>query len=294
LIVFPNCKINLGLHIIRKRADGYHDLETVFYPLPLKDALEVIEEPKTHQASPVVITNNPFTGELHRAGIRFSSSGLEITGKPEDNLCMKAWQIVKEKFPALPSANIHLHKSIPMGAGLGGGSSDGAFTLLLLNKKFQLALTTEQLLDFALKLGSDCPFFLVNLPCLATGRGEILEKISITLSGYSIVLINPGIYVDTKKAFLLVQPGPVEKTISTVIRQPIETWKEELKNDFEKAVFALYPQLQLIKEKLYQAGAIYAAMTGSGSCFYGIFSKGSEATPMLEEQYQVYHLKQSL
>lgn len=257
MIFFPNCKINLGLNIIQKRADGYHDLETVFYPLQINDALEIIQ------------TSSVGTGSF----CYLSISGLKIEGSITNNLCVKAVEILKKDFPFLPPITMHLHKKIPMGAGLGGGSSDAAFTLLLLNKKFNLNISKEQLITYALQLGSDCPFFILNKPCLATGRGEILDEIKINLSSYYFVIVNPGIHINTSWAFSKIIPQKPQPSIRQIITQPIETWKENLRNDFEKPIAENYPEIQLIKEQLYNYGALYSSMTGSGSSIFGIFEK---------------------
>jgi len=262
MVFFPNCKINLGLNIIRKREDGYHDLETVFYPIALKDALEAIR-----------------TGEQ---GIRFSSSGLMVAGNPDDNLCVKAYRLLQQDFPALGGIEMHLHKQIPIGAGLGGGSADGAFALLLLNRLFTLELSEEQLIRYALQLGSDCPFFILNKACLATGRGEKMQPVALDLSGYRFVLINPGIHVSTAQAFAGIQPQTPTKSIAEIIQLPISQWKELLVNDFEKNVATLYPEIAAIKEELYAQGALYASMTGSGSTVYGLFEKTT--TPSFNSQ----------
>ncbi|MDX2047551.1 MAG: 4-(cytidine 5'-diphospho)-2-C-methyl-D-erythritol kinase [Chitinophagaceae bacterium] len=281
MIVFPNCKINLGLNIVKKRKDGYHDLETVFYPLGLKDALEVIKDeggkeqgskskgrdtmPKKQEAS------ENESGTIK--DVRFSKSGIGIDGKDEQNLCIKAYQLLKKDFPDLPAVQIHLHKAIPTGAGLGGGSADGAFTLQLLNQKFNLNIPAEKLIDYALQLGSDCPFFIINKPCFATGRGEFLQKINLYLSAFSFLLVNPGIHISTTWAFSKLTPHPSAKPVKEVIEQPIETWKAELINDFEPIVFDAYPEIRAIKETMYYAGAVYSSMTGSGSTVFGIFPK---------------------
>ncbi|MBL7739332.1 MAG: 4-(cytidine 5'-diphospho)-2-C-methyl-D-erythritol kinase [Chitinophagaceae bacterium] len=254
MVVFPNCKINLGLHIIRKRSDGFHDIETIFYPLPLYDILEIIEP-------------------AAQKDIAFSTSGIPIEATTENNLCIKAWRLLQKDFPSLPPVQMHLHKAIPMAAGLGGGSADGAFVLQLLNKKFELGLTTQQLNRYALQLGSDCPFFIINKPCFATGRGEILEETSIDLGVYKFVIVNPGIHVSTKDAFSMITPGPPVKDIKRIIAQSIDTWKDELKNDFEEPIFALHPEIGMIKTELYKTGAVYASMSGSGSTVYGIVEK---------------------
>jgi 4-diphosphocytidyl-2-C-methyl-D-erythritol kinase len=257
VIVFPNCKINLGLRILRKRSDGYHDLETIFYPLPLHDILEIVRSPDNSSA------------------LSFSTSGSLIEGNNDNNLCVKAYDLIKRNHPTLPAANIHLHKVIPTGAGLGGGSADAAFTLKLLNEKFGLLLTTGQLIDYALLLGSDCPFFMINKPALAEGRGEILEPLSLDLSSYKFIIINPGIYINTAKAFSGITPALPAKSLKEIIDKPIDTWKDELINDFEKPVFLQYPEIEVIKNKLYDDGAVYASMSGSGSTVYGIFKKNA-------------------
>ncbi len=251
MIVFPNCKINLGLNILRKREDGYHDLETVFLPVALTDALEII-----HSSNKTQIT----------------ITGIEA-GSPESNLCLKAYFLLKKDYPELPEINIHLHKAIPVGAGLGGGSADAAFMLKLLNKTFNLNIPRDKMLDYASQLGSDCSFFLLNTPCLATGRGEVLEPINISISKYKIVLINPGVHISTGEAFKKIMPAIPPKKIKNIIQQPIETWKEELYNDFENYVFERYPLIKTIKEDLYKSGAVYAAMSGSGSTIFGIFKR---------------------
>jgi 4-diphosphocytidyl-2-C-methyl-D-erythritol kinase len=219
MVVFPNCKINLGLNISGKRSDGYHDLETFFYPVQLKDAIEVIES----------------------SSFQFSTSGLTIDGDNQKNLCVKAWHLLKKDLPHLPAIQMHLHKAIPMGAGLGGGSADGAFTLKLLNKKFDLRFTEKQLIDHSLQLGSDCPFFIINKPCYATGRGEDLEQIYLDLNNYKIVIVHPGIHISTAWAFENITPQKPTRSVKDIIQQPIETWKNDLKNDFEEPVFTKYP-----------------------------------------------------
>lgn len=261
MVLFPNCKINLGLNITGRRSDGYHDLETIFYPVPLKDAVEVIE-------------NNTQSSMLN---VQFSMSGIVVEGETEKNLCVKAFNLLKKDFPFLPGIKIHLHKAIPLGAGLGGGSADGAFTLLLLNKKFNLGLDEKQLLDYALQLGSDCPFFILNKPCHASGRGEKLEPAKIDLSAYKILIVHPGIHVSTADAFANIKPVIPSKSIKKIIQQPAETWRVELKNDFEETVFAKHAEIKNIKEQLYVAGAVYASMSGSGSAVFGLFKKNQSA-----------------
>ena len=255
MIIFSNCKINLGLRILRKRADGYHDLETAFYPIPFNDVIEVIR------------TENEM---------QFSSSGIAVDVEPEQNLCMKAYALLKRAFD-LPPMHLHLHKSIPSGAGLGGGSADAASTLKLLNNKFNLGLKTEQLLDLALQLGSDCPFFIVNRPCIATGRGELFEPVDLSrMRQYKLGMVNPGIAISTAWAFNRIKIKSDGPSIKDVIMQPVETWKQNLVNDFEDVVFEEYPELRSIKEKMYSHGAVYASMSGSGSTIYGLFESRIE------------------
>jgi len=256
MIQFPNCKINLGLSIIAKRNDGYHELETVFYPVSLKDIVEVIR------------ASDPNTP------VQFTSTGIEVPGEIPNNLCVKAYNLLKAAYPTLPPVKIHLHKHIPMGAGLGGGSSDATAVLKLLNQVFNLSLTQTQLINYAAQLGSDCPFFVFNTPCYATGRGEILKPIQVDLSNYSIALIHPGVHIATSWAFQQLAPHNKEKSIATIIAQDIETWKQELVNDFEAPIFIANPLLAAIKSSLYNDGAIYASMSGSGSSLFGIFPKG--------------------
>ncbi|MBS1511814.1 MAG: 4-(cytidine 5'-diphospho)-2-C-methyl-D-erythritol kinase [Bacteroidetes bacterium] len=267
MVVFPNCKINLGLHITNKRTDGFHDLQTVFYPVGLKEALEIIP---AHDSDTDVI---------------FSCSGLVVDGKEEQNSCIKAYRLLKKDFPQLPSIKMHLHKVIPMGAGLGGGSADGAFALQLLNNKFKLGLEEKQLLPYAAELGSDCAFFIINKPCYATGRGEILEPVAIDLSAYDILLVNPGIHVNTGWAFSQLTSTVPSVSIKEIIAQPIQTWKAHLTNDFEQPVFQKYPPISAIKDMLYQNGAWYAAMSGSGSTVFGIFEKGKAIISGIPESY---------
>lgn len=263
MVVFPNGKINLGLNVTRKRADGYHDLETIFYPTQLQDVLEII----------------------HGDDLEFTVSGLPVAGDSTDNLCLKAYHLLKKDFTDLSAVKIHLHKVLPMGAGLGGGSADGAFTLMLLNQKFKLNLTQQQLMRYALQLGSDCPFFILNKPCFASGRGELLEPIAVDISVYKIILVHPGIHVSTAMAFSKLKPAVPSNHIKNIIAQPISTWKQQLLNDFEEPVFAMFPEIKQIKESLYAAGALYASMSGSGSSVYGIFKTGEVILPNFPDHY---------
>ena len=255
MITFPNAKINLGLNIVEKRPDGYHNLETVFYPVPLEDALEVNI---LHEG------NEKF--RLHQAG-------LEIEGEVENNLVVKAYKLLDEKFN-LPPVDIHLFKHIPSGAGLGGGSSDAAYMLKLLNEKFNLALTDETLEEYAAKLGADCAFFIRNAPTYAEGIGNVFSPISLSLKGYQIVLVKPDIFVSTREAFSNIHPHRPKYPVREAIQRPVQEWKDTLINDFEASVFPQHPVIGEIKEELYHQGAIYASMSGSGSSVFGLFAPG--------------------
>ncbi|WP_126973805.1 4-(cytidine 5'-diphospho)-2-C-methyl-D-erythritol kinase [Gynurincola endophyticus] len=249
MIAFPNAKINLGLHIVEKRADGFHNLETIFFPIQWNDALETIE------------TNGQTT---------FCSYGLPIDSTPEQNLCFKAWNILHQQFQ-IPSVDIHLLKNIPMGAGLGGGSSDAAFTLRLLNNQFRLQLTDEQLIDFAARIGSDCAFFIKNTPCLAKGRGDVLTAIELSLNGYQILVVHPGIHISTPWAFQQIKPQPAGFDLALLPTYAVDEWRKVLFNQFEEPVFNAHPVTKMIKDQLYEQGALYAALSGSGSACFGIF-----------------------
>jgi len=251
MLHFPNCKINLGLHITGKRPDGYHNLESVFYPLPLRDALEIV----------VAETNS------------FATYGAPIPGDSSDNLVLKAYDLLKQDFPQILPVKIALLKNIPMGAGLGGGSANGAEALKMLNELFKLNLNSEVLEGYALKLGSDCPFFIKNCPVLATGRGEVLKPINLDLSDYQFVIVKPAVHLSTAWAFSQISPQSTNSGLLQIITQAVDTWRNLLSNDFEPAVFKAYPQVGAIKSSLYQAGALYSSMSGSGSAVYGIFNQ---------------------
>ena len=281
MLVFPNCKINLGLHVVRKREDGYHDLETIFYPLPLRDALEVVNRQSA-------IGNRQMPDS---ASSSLTISGLKVQGSPEDNLCIKAFNLLKKDHLQLGDVDMYLHKAIPMGAGLGGGSADGAFALQLLNDKFQLKLSREKLLDYSLQLGSDCPFFIINKPCFAKGRGELLQSIQLDLSAYSFLVVHPGVHINTGWAFSQLTPAPSPQPLQEIIQQPVGSWRNALINDFEAPVCKHHPEMQAIKDRLYNAGALYASMTGSGSCFFGIFAKDQLPTLQWPDNYAVFNLK---
>jgi 4-diphosphocytidyl-2-C-methyl-D-erythritol kinase len=251
MIVFPHAKINLGLSVISRRADGFHNLETIFYPLPICDVLEIVPSKETHLVA----------------------SGLAIPGLPSNNLVIRVHQLLKTNYQQVGDLAIHLHKTIPTGAGMGGGSSDAMAILLAMDSYFHLNISPEDLKAYALELGSDCPFFLQRFPCFASGRGEILEPLRLDLSGYSLLLIHPEIHMETSRAFTRIHPRKPVFPLKKSILLPITEWKDVIQNDFEIPVFEEYPSLRMIKEKLYHAGALYAAMTGSGSTIYGIFKK---------------------
>lgn len=274
MLSFPNCKINLGLNVLRRRSDGYHDLDTVFYPLLLRDALEVVRITESEQATVV-----------------FSASGLPVPGDAENNLCVKAWHLLKKDHPSLPPVRIHLHKVIPMGAGLGGGSADGAFALELIQKVCGLEIPQKRLMEYALQLGSDCPFFLMNKPCHAGSRGELLEPIALDLSGYRFVVANPGIHVSTARAFAGIVPHSPAESISEVIARPVREWKDRLVNDFEESVFRLYPRIRTLKDEMYAQGAVYASMSGSGSSVFAMFQGETFPNLNLHPTCQVYYIK---
>lgn len=256
MICFPNAKINLGLFVTEKRADGYHNLETVFFPVKICDALEIIAAEATS----------------------ITAHGLPVAGDAQQNLVWKAWELLKKDFPEqLNPVQIQLLKNIPMGAGMGGGSADGAFMLELLNQFFRLDLSKAQLAAYALQLGSDCPFFIYNEPCFAGGRGELLQPITLDLSDYTIQIICPEVHISTVIAFSNIQPKPAAFDLRGLYQLPVEDWKTQVFNDFERPVFKAHPELAEIKEQLYKQGAVYAAMSGTGSTIYGIFKKGQQA-----------------
>ncbi len=252
MITFPHAKINIGLQVTERRPDGYHNLDTVFYPIPIHDALEVI-----------VAEGADYDCRLH-------ISGIEIAGDPDTNLVVRAYRLLAADY-ALPPVDIYLHKHIPTGAGLGGGSADASFMLRLLNEMFALGITTEQLEAYATQLGADCPFFITSRPVYATGIGNEFHPIALDLSEWHIVVVKPDVFVSTKEAYSMVRPEKPEVTLDKKITQPITEWKDSISNDFEQGIFALHPELADIKAKLYSLGAKYAAMSGSGSALFGLF-----------------------
>ena len=258
MINFPIAKINLGLNVVEKRPDGYHNLQTVFYPVPIKDALEV------H------VMDEAFPSDYD---CDLKVTNITIEGDEQRNLVVRAYQLLKQDFPTLPRIHSHLWKGIPIQAGMGGGSSDCAYMMLLLNQQFQLGLTDEQLIEYAAKLGADCAFFILSRPCYAEGIGEKLQPIDLSLSGYYIAIVRPDIPVPTKEAFSRIRPHYPAQNCRETVMQPVETWRDTLINDFEESVFALHPEIGNIKQQLYDMGATYAAMSGSGSALFGLFKK---------------------
>lgn len=257
MITFPNAKINLGLNVVEKRPDGYHNLETVFYPINLQDALEV----------------NRL--ENADAPYRLRVSGATLDGSPEDNLVVKTYNLLNDVYH-LPPVDIHLFKHIPTGAGLGGGSADCAFMIKTLNEKFRLGLSIGEMEAYAARLGADCAFFIQNQPVFATGTGNVFERIRLSLADYRLVLVKPDISVSTREAYAHIRPHRPEVTLKEIVRRPVEEWKECMKNDFEESVFQAHPEIAAIKDKLYDIGAAYASMTGSGSAVYGLFRERVE------------------
>lgn len=249
MIVYPNAKLNLGLNIVARRPDGYHDIETVFYPIPLQDALEV------HTAQ----------------RFSFRQAGYLLDCPAGDNLVIRALRMMEAEFQ-LPELDVYLYKHIPSGAGLGGGSSDAAFMVRLLNEEFHLGLSGEDMERRLAPLGADCPFFVRNRPVFATGIGDILTPVGLTLEGYTLVLVKPDVQVSTREAYAGVTPRQPDVPLTDVIRQPVGEWRTLMRNDFEDNVFARHPEIAAIKDRLYDLGAAYAAMSGSGSAVFGLFS----------------------
>ncbi len=262
MILFPNAKINIGLNIIARRRDGYHDIESVMYPVGLKDILE-------------------FVSDKSSADCDFQNSGIKVNSNPGDNLVLKAFYALKERYN-LPPVKIHLHKNIPIGAGLGGGSSDASFMLKGLNEAFELNLSNEQLEKISGTLGSDCPYFIRNRPAFASGRGNELLPANISLEGYFQVIVYPGIHIATSEAYSQIVTQKPEVPVPEAIKLPMIDWKDAIKNDFEKNIFARYPEIETIKQELYKLGAIYASMSGSGSAVFGIFY----SIPNLKNQFK--------
>lgn len=255
MLTRPIAKINLGLNVVEKRPDGYHNLETVFYPVQIEDALEVYpmdpEFPSEYDCD-LKVTN------------------ITIDGDEQRNLVVRAYNLLKADFPTLPRIHAHLYKGIPTQAGMGGGSSDCGFMITLLNQMFNLGLTDQQMIDYAARLGADCAFFILNRPCYAEGIGEKLQPIDLDLKGWYLSLVRPDFPVSTREAFALIKPHHPEVNCHEVVKQPVESWRGALVNDFEGSVFAVHPELGAVKDRLYELGATYAAMSGSGSTLFAL------------------------
>lgn len=268
MVVFPCCKINLGLNVVSRRPDGYHNLETVFYPIPLHDNLEVVEARNT---------TAPY--KLHQTGI-------QIEGAPESNLVVRVLEQLRETYPQIPPVEIWLHKRIPSGAGLGGGSSDAAFMMRLLNDQYGLGMDDADMEYRLSRLGADCAFFNKAVPAFATGIGDILMPIDITLAGWNFVLVKPDIHVSTREAFSMITPHHPERSLLEALSHPVESWRDTVVNDFEKSVFRHHPEIAAIKMTLYDMGASYAAMTGSGSSVFGLFrTRQPEAQEVFKDHF---------
>ena len=267
MIVFPNAKINIGLNIVEKRADGFHNIQTVFYPIGLRDVLEVLP-------------NQESDAETH-----FTSSGIQIPGDSNSNLCIKAYDLIKKDYD-LPAVKIYLQKIIPIGAGLGGGSADGAFFIRAINDLFEIGLSWGEMHHYARQLGSDCSFFVNNKVAYAQGKGDELDPINLSLKGMHLALINPGIHIETKEAYAGVRlNGNIKSLKEIILIEPIENWNKLVKNDFEESIFPNYPEIKDIKEKLYEMGAIYSSMSGSGSSVYGIFKNKINLNNAFQSQF---------
>ncbi|SEA39192.1 4-diphosphocytidyl-2-C-methyl-D-erythritol kinase [Arachidicoccus rhizosphaerae] len=307
MIVSPGAKLNLGLYITGKRQDGYHDLLTLFYPIPFSDSLEVIVSNTADQKAGTVKISDRWAGKMAPGDVAnsplqpcpdlplcYSSSGIPIKGDSQDNLCIKAYRLLKADYPQLPAIQMHLHKNVPMGAGLGGGSADGAAALKAFNELAGLQLSEKALLDYAARLGSDCPFFIKNTAQIAVGRGEILSEapggLESLLKGYTLVLICPGIHVPTAMAFnnIIPKQGPELEMFTRIFSKPPEFWPDTLTNDFETPVFAQFEAIKAIKEGLYTLGAAYASMTGSGSSVFGLFANGQIPTAAALDKFKPY------
>ena len=265
MITFPNAKINIGLNIISKREDGYHNIESLFVPVPLNDALEIIPS----------------------STLEFSASGIPIDCDQESNLVLKAYRLLATDFH-LPPVKIHLHKLIPFGAGLGGGSADAAFALKMLSNMFELALNLDQLESYAARLGADCAFFIRNVPAIARGIGDELRSVELSLQGWHLLLVKPDVYISTPEAYRYVSPRKTPFILEDLVKEGPEAWRDRLVNDFESSVFKTQPSLADIKKELYNMGAIYAAMSGSGSSIFGLFREKPEQNAIFASYFVYY------
>ncbi|WP_151089430.1 4-(cytidine 5'-diphospho)-2-C-methyl-D-erythritol kinase [Hymenobacter baengnokdamensis] len=259
MLSFPNAKLNLGLYVTARRPDGYHELETVFLPLPWTDVLEVLPAPKGQVAANLTLTGRPIPGEA------------------ATNLCLRAYELLKADFAALPAVQLHLHKIVPIGAGLGGGSADAAFALRAIAELFGLPLTTAQLESYARRLGADCAFFMENTPRLARGKGDIFEPIDLDMRGIACVVVYPNLNISTAQAFAGIVPQAPAYPLREALAQPMSSWRATVSNDFEASLAPTFPALNNIKNLLYNTGAVYASLSGSGSAVYGLFPDRPEA-----------------
>ncbi|GAB3663488.1 4-(cytidine 5'-diphospho)-2-C-methyl-D-erythritol kinase [Hymenobacter agri] len=269
MLVFPNAKLNLGLYVTQRRPDGFHTLESVFVPLPWTDAFELLPA-KTSQPTSLTLT------------------GRSIPGDPATNLCVRAYELLQADFPALPPVQMYLHKIVPIGAGLGGGSADAAFALKAANDLFGLGLSAEALEGYARRLGSDCAFFIQNKPVLAVEKGDLFEEIDLTLAGTGCVVVYPNLHISTAEAYARITPQPPQHPLRVALAQPMSTWRETLSNDFETALTPSHPVLAEIKQQLYAAGATYASLSGSGSAVYGLWESGEPAAMDWPTEYTVW------
>ena len=269
MLVFPNAKLNLGLYVTQRRPDGFHTLESVFVPLPWTDAFEILP---AEAGQPTSLT----------------LSGRPIPGDPATNLCVRAYELLQADFPQLPPAQLYLHKTVPIGAGLGGGSADAAFALKAANDLFGLSLSMEALESYARRLGSDCAFFIQNKPVLAVERGDVFEEIELNLQGLPCVVVYPNLHIGTAEAYAHIVPQPPQHPLRAALAQPMSTWHATVSNDFETALTPSYPVLAEIKQQLYAAGATYASLSGSGSAVYGLWASAEPTVMTWPADYTVW------
>ncbi len=273
MITYPNAKINLGLNIIARRPDGYHDLETIFYPIPLQDALEINTQKSLSSTVPTEKKiNETLNLDLPSTDYTLQIEGTAIECPPEKNLVIKAYRLLQKEF-CLPPLHIRMNKQIPSGAGLGGGSSDAAFMMKMLNEEFHLGLSETAMEARIATLGADCAFFIRNMPVFATGIGNIFTPMSCSLQGWYLVLVKPDIFISTQEAYSKIRPHRPTCPLTDIIQHPVETWRHEMINDFEEGIFSEHPEIAAIKNELYNRGAIYASMSGSGSSVFGLFKE---------------------
>jgi len=270
MLTFPNAKLNLGLYVTERRPDGFHTLESVFLPLPWTDALELLPAPTGQPATSITLTGRP------------------IPGDPVTNLCVRAYELLQADFLRLPPVQIYLHKMVPIGAGLGGGSADAAFALKAANELFGLTISVEKLEDYARRLGSDCAFFIRNKPVLAVGKGDVFEEIDLNLVGTGCVVVYPNLHVSTVEAYARIVPKPPVHPLRAALAQPLATWRDTVSNDFEMALATAYPVLAQVKQQLFAAGADYASLSGSGSAVYGLWKGGEPAAMRWPDGFTVW------